>query len=663
MTRTRTLLLFFIVFSTFSIAQAFDAPSDWPGEATDWHGFARYDFEVDERPCRVIVPENAAPGRPWVWRARFPDFHAEADQILLERGFHIAHIDTNGMLGSPRAMAHWDAFYAEMTETYGLAPRPALEGVSRGGLFVYGYAARWPERVACIYADTPVCDFKSWPLGQGTGIGHQGTWQSLLTEYGFTQEEALAYDGNPIDNLTAIARARIPLLTIVSMTDRVVPPTENTFVLAERYRELGGSIDVIEVPVGTEPSNGHHFTHPDPLRAADFIERNATVLPPSEDGESREKDYFVGRQSLDNCRIRFERDKVGRVVFLGGSITTNPGWRDMTCEYLQARFPETEFEFINAGIPSTGSTPGAFRLLRDVFSSGPVDLLFEEAAVNDSSNARSPAQLMRGMEGILRHARDVNPSIDIVVMHFADPSKMDDYRAGRTPEVIQRHEAAAAHYGVSTIHLAQEVTERIDAGQFTWKGDFRNLHPSQFGQRLYASSIRRLLTTAWAKPLDEDDTITESTEGAPLDPFSYDAARLVPLTEATGLNGFEIVANCNPSQAAGGGGTRPGFTDVPMLVGDAPGDSFTFAFQGRAVGLFVAAGRDAGVIEYKIDDGEWKTHDLFTPWSAGLHIPWAYVLEDELEQSEHMITIRLSEEKNERSAGTVCRIVHLLVNE
>ena len=39
------------------------------------------------------------------------------------------------------------------------------------------------------------------------------------------------------------------------------------------------------------------------------------------------------------------------MAFLGGSITYNPGWRDMTCAYLTERFPETTFDFVAAGIP------------------------------------------------------------------------------------------------------------------------------------------------------------------------------------------------------------------------------------------------------------------------------------------------------------------------
>ena len=101
----------------------------------------------------------------------------------------------------------------------------------------------------------------------------------------------------------------------------------------------------------------------------------------------------------------------------------------------------------------------------------------------------------------------------------------------------------------------------------------------------------------------------------------------------------------------------------PMLVGTKPGDAFEMAFSGRAVGIFVAAGPDAGVIEFSIDGGDWKNQDLFTKWSGGLHLPWAYVLAAELKQGKHTLAVRIAKERNARSKGHACRVVHLLVNE
>jgi hypothetical protein len=113
----------------------------------------------------------------------------------------------------------------------------------------------------------------------------------------------------------------------------------------------------------------------------------------------------VLRGNLENSRQQFERANKGNVVFLGGSITEMEGYRPMVCSLLEERFPKTEFTFTNAGIGSTCSTTGAFRLRRDVLDHGPVDLLFVEFAVNDDQDGHlSREECIRGMEGVVRHA-------------------------------------------------------------------------------------------------------------------------------------------------------------------------------------------------------------------------------------------------------------------
>ncbi len=371
-------------------------------------------------------------------------------------------------------------------------------------------------------------------------------------------------------------------------------------------------------------------------------------------------EWFTLRSGLENCRIRFEREKVGVVAFMGGSITEMQGWRDMVCAELKRRFPETKFTFIAAGISSTGSTPGAFRLESQVLSKGPVDLLFEEAAVNDSTNFFTPAEMTRGMEGIVRHTLAARPETDVVVMHFVDPDKMADYNAGREPVVVGRHEAVAKHYDVPSINLALEVTQRIKAGEFTWDKDFKGLHPAPFGQKIYFNTINRLFDKAWAKPLAADAKLTPHAMPEPLDKFSYYRGRFVALDKAEIVKGWKIDPSWKPG--AVGGGTRHGFVDVPMMVGAEAGATLKLPFDGTAVGIFVAAGPDAGVVEYSVDGGAFKKRDLFTHWSGGLHIPWAYVLEGELAEGKHELTLRISDDKNAASKGHAARVAHFLAN-
>lgn len=248
-----------------------EEPPPFPGVASDWHGFERYEFLVAGKTASVVVPRQAAAGRPWVWHGEFFGHKPAPDIALLNEGYHIVYLRVPDMLGCPAAVEHWNSLYAELTGRYHLAKKPALVGLSRGGLYVYNWAAANPDQVACIYGDAPVCDFKSWPGGKGQGKGSPRDWQLVLDRYGFGSEaEALAYTKNPVDQLAPLARAGVPLLHVYGDADDVVPWDENTGRVAERYRQLGGSITLI-----AKPGVGHHpHGLDDPTPIVDFLRRH-----------------------------------------------------------------------------------------------------------------------------------------------------------------------------------------------------------------------------------------------------------------------------------------------------------------------------------------------------------------------------------------------------
>ncbi|MFO7976417.1 MAG: SGNH/GDSL hydrolase family protein [Candidatus Hydrogenedentota bacterium] len=368
--------------------------------------------------------------------------------------------------------------------------------------------------------------------------------------------------------------------------------------------------------------------------------------------------YFLVRSGLDNARIAFESGRA-RVVFLGGSITHMKGWRAMISTVLQNRFPNTAFDFVDAGIPSTGSTMGAARLHRDVFSRGSVDLLFVEFAVNDSTNHRTPAEMVRGMEGIIAQARATDSTLDIVMMHFVDDDKIAAYNAGKIPEVIQNHERVAEYYGVPSINLAREVAERIAAGEFDWE-KFGGIHPAPFGHEIYRATINNLFDAAWANPLPENAAKRNHIfPKKPLDAKSYYRARLVDPAKANIGDGWKLDPAWHPEDKAG---TREGYVDVPMLVSNTPGAEVTLEFKGTAMGMIVAAGPDVGMVEYGIDDEKCGVLDQFTEWSHYLHIPWAYTLDGELEPGPHVLWLRVSDRKNPESNGYGVRIKSFYAN-
>ena len=239
-----------------------------PGQVNQIENYALHQFSCGAIPCRIAAPKYEASGRPWVWRARFWWAFPEFDRTMLERGWHVAHIDVTELYGGPEAIDRWNSFYDLMVHELNFASQPAIECMSRGGLISYNWAARNPEKVLCMYADNPVCDFTSWPGGKGSGPGNELCWQTCLDAYGLSEEEALAYKGNPIDNLKPLIDAGVPLLHVYGDEDEVVPYAENSGIMVERARSLGYDIELIR-----KPGMGHHpHCLEDPSPIVTFVE-------------------------------------------------------------------------------------------------------------------------------------------------------------------------------------------------------------------------------------------------------------------------------------------------------------------------------------------------------------------------------------------------------
>lgn len=618
-----------------------------------WHGFVKHSFVFDGRKAHIVKPVEALPGNPWVWRAYFPDWHIEMDSILVSRGFHIGYIDCSDMYGNPEAMLVWDRFYDYLVNEKQFSAKPALEGVSRGGLYVYGWAKRNPDKVSCIYAEAPVMSIARWVERRRGGTGENDALQKLLTAYHFTEEQAVGYDDNPVDHLEGLAGFKVPVIHVVCEQDSIVPVVDHTAIFEANYKKLGGNVQVDYMTDGIT-FNGHHFTINDPQRYADFIIQNSWPVKQILKSEAFVFDYG----NVNNALRKLGNEKELTVAFLGGSITQGKGWRDKVVRYLKETYPEVSFHFIQAGVASLGSVPHAFRLQRDVLDKGRVDLLFVEAAVNDWANQTPETQQRRAMEGIIRHALTYNPDMDIVVMAFADEDKLEVYQEGRIPVQVSVHESVAAQYHLAFINLAKEVEQRIANGEFTWKDDFRDLHPSPFGQEIYFQTIKAL----WKKSVEHYHP--EQKHETPLPPVQnaglYDRGKYESVDKAIRLKQFSVIPDWQPGD---GKPVRPGFVNVPVLAGERAGASFTFRFRGNAVGIAIVSGPDAGMIRYKIDGKTSKTIDLYTQWSKSLHLPWYLVLGDNLTDKEHRVEIEILPQKNELSLGTACRIVHFLVNE
>lgn len=238
-----------------------------------WHGCKRHSFKLNNCLSWIVEPAKPAADNPWIWCMDYPD--AFTDRIgvpeLLDRGFFHVYTEVNNTFSYSDALKQWDAFY-EIIVKAGLAKQGTLVGLSRGGLYAYNWAALNPDKIMCIYGDAPVCNLDSWPGEMGTG--QVGYLKNMADYYTFEDDaEALAWDEYPIDNLDVIAKARIPIIHVIGEMDNIVRPPENSDLIAERYKRLGGRITVIR-----KPEDGHHpHGLDDPAPIVEFIQDKWTA--------------------------------------------------------------------------------------------------------------------------------------------------------------------------------------------------------------------------------------------------------------------------------------------------------------------------------------------------------------------------------------------------
>ena len=256
-----------MVLPLLSVAAAAASVGATPAlQQSQWNGFTRVDFVLADRPCLVVFPNQAAPGRPWIWRTEFFGHEPQADVALLARGWHVAYMDAKNLYGSPKAMALFGQFYPHVVIRFGLSQRVVLEGFSRGGLYAFNFAVAHPTRVAALYLDAPVLDIRSWP-GRNRDSKE---WTECLEAYGLT-EASLAGLRGPLDRVVTVAKAGVPIIAVCGDADQTVPFAENTALLEKKYREAGGTIEVI-----LKPGIDHHpHSLKDPTPIVDFLLKNA----------------------------------------------------------------------------------------------------------------------------------------------------------------------------------------------------------------------------------------------------------------------------------------------------------------------------------------------------------------------------------------------------
>ena len=365
------------------------------------------------------------------------------------------------------------------------------------------------------------------------------------------------------------------------------------------------------------------------------------------------------RGNFSGLHRKLNVEKRAHIGFIGGSITENRGGHTaMVPAWFREQYPDVEFTFTNAGISSTCSTSGAFRLEEDLLSKGKLDLVVVEFAVNDDQDAgHSHNHCIRGMEGIIRRLRRHNPRAAIVMVHFVNPGMLAKLQEGETPTSIGAHHKVAAHYDVTEINLAAEVAAATKSGKYTWS-DYGGTHPKRFGYKIASDMITTAVKTQLA---DSQPTPSAAVLPKPIDAFNYGGGRMIPVANATVTGSWKrgkVSRDLLPL-----GAIRGRFANYEVLRGSTPGDTVKLEFTGHTVGAFVLAGPDAGIVKSRIDGGAAATHDLFHRFSTGLNYPRSVIFASELAQGKHTLELTIAPKANPASKGNAVNILFFEVSE
>jgi pimeloyl-ACP methyl ester carboxylesterase len=221
-------------------------------------------FTVDGKAVTLKIPDTAATGKPWLWVGEFGGHLKTLEDGLVDKGWHVVYVGFSNEFGSAAAMDVWDKVYAELNGKRGLSAKPALIGISRGGLYVNAWTRRHPDRASVLYLDNAVGDIRSWPGGfqlNAKGKGSPKDWELYKTVFHFgSDSEAQEKSLRPADGLLPAVKAGVFLISVHGTADTVVPYVDNAAVVVDFWEKQGGRFKTFP------KEGGDHHPHglPDP---------------------------------------------------------------------------------------------------------------------------------------------------------------------------------------------------------------------------------------------------------------------------------------------------------------------------------------------------------------------------------------------------------------
>lgn len=210
------------------------------------------EFTVAGYTAYVLIPENA--NGEWLWKTEF--FHAfeKAEVSLYNAGYSRVYFEISDKYGSDNAVELMYAFFCEILKRYPfLANKCHLIGFSRGGLYAFNFALKYPQCVKSVYLDAPVLDLRSWPRTDSK-FNELDLHAQVMREYGFSSENQFKnYEKYPVQMLGEYFALNIPTLLVAGSDDTTVSYRENSQKMLE-YSIANGAKLTFYIKLGAD----HH---------------------------------------------------------------------------------------------------------------------------------------------------------------------------------------------------------------------------------------------------------------------------------------------------------------------------------------------------------------------------------------------------------------------
>ena len=342
------------------------------------------------------------------------------------------------------------------------------------------------------------------------------------------------------------------------------------------------------------------------------------------------------------------------VAFLGGSITEMDGFRPRVMRLLREKYPQVDFKEIAAGLSSTCSDAGAYRLEEDLLSKGVPDLFVVEAAVNDDQDGHFDfSHCVRGMEGAIRHVLATNPACAVVVGLMVNKGQYNDLRRGNLPVPYAAHTRVACRYGAAVADVGSALVASAKAGGMSW-AEYGDCHPSPAGCDFAATVVMKAI----GKVFDPMVLVKADEPPRPMDEKSYFRGRVLPAEKVRLGRGWQV---SRPDWEGIPGNKRGYFTKGPAIWSETDGAELEFSFRGTAAALFLTAGPDAGNLEVSVDGGAVRKLALRADWLP-LHYPYVHTIDDNLGDGPHTVRLWVTSVRRNGKTCSAVRIHRIFIN-